>query len=522
MLLFAQNITRTKLLAMEPPEHNHPLVSNYLNQVLTEQLFTQSYPPLNTQDLSPEAARSRAQRRCQLIASYMEVVYRALATSQTGSHLASDRVQIDERATVETFCKRLVSREIYEHFEDVCEDVYDDVNETIIDKEGCVRYRIRAELAWQLRSSDPLKPFVAKGDPSCSEGALPECNYRPEAFGLQPVDCFRFSCIPHARTRASEEFARSVAGYWSRNPFFEGDPCEFGLVGAVDAKRSEKVHRELSRTSLSPDMKTNVWTRHAMGEGILTAFAWTSAQAYNQGFTVYNELTYPFASQLLLIDDNYVQLLRYQLNSLTSLWKADDAGLPYNMAWITPRIRLYEVEGEDSGKLWINPEAVSLIVSAMLHPTERDSEENLRPFLSDGPAPRDRIQYSPTQDPATFLIPNVKDCPDYEVEVGTTHLNTDIPMSTSERAAFEASQQTKKKVPLRLSTPTRPHPNDVFFFKMTKKSDLVNEIRRLVPSFGGQFGALPEPYRSALRRWQIQKRNRQARLRVQAPPRRWR
>ncbi len=60
---------------------------------------------------------------------------------------------------------------------------------------------------------------------------------------------------------------------------------------------------------------------------------------------MYNEITEPVPVQILLMGGNYVQLLCYQLNSLTALWKAEDAGIPHNMAWHSERIPLFADEG---------------------------------------------------------------------------------------------------------------------------------------------------------------------------------
>lgn len=46
------------------------------------------------------------------------------------------------------------------------------------------------------------------------------------------------------------------------------------------------------------------------------------------------------------MDGNYIQLLRFQLNSITSLWKAEDSMLPYNLAWYSPRVELCKLQSD--------------------------------------------------------------------------------------------------------------------------------------------------------------------------------
>ncbi|KAA3681076.1 uncharacterized protein DEA37_0000760 [Paragonimus westermani] len=532
MLEFTQQLTRTNLYSMDLEIRESSIVHQYLTYALTEGVSYLNQPLVNHTSSDLEAIAARSKKRYTLIAAFMEALYQACCQGDLAPHLTRQPHHLDERATVETFVKRSSPKELFVYRDDVAEDLYEDANETVFDtSENTVRYRIRAELAWQLRGSKPLKPFVALDDPQCLQDRVPRSNYRPEAFGLKPIDCYCFTCVPHTETLDYSEFARSVAGYWSHSPFWQGDPCEFGLLGAVDVARSEKMLKELARTSLPSATKTEIRMRHGLTEGLLTAFAWTSAQAYNQGkphnsthnlsssfvskgFTLYNELTYPLASQLLLIDDDHIQLMRYQLNSLTSFWKAEDSGLPFNVAWISPKVRLFQLDRSTGCTVFVNPEAVSLMISAMLYPTDDDSlSSSLRPYLSDKFAPRD---------PSTCLIPNSDEAALTTITSITGSKPAQPSMSKLEQAAFEASKRSEKEHPTRLFNPPRPHPNEVYFFKVTDKAVLLEEFETTMPDFGGQFGRLPETYDALAKKWKLEQRNRQPRRRVQAPPRRWR
>ncbi|GAA47635.1 hypothetical protein CSKR_101037 [Clonorchis sinensis] len=519
MLEFCQQLTRTNVMYPWEPDlaQEYPLAQEYMAHAISECLLQLNRLPINTVDTNPEAVLLRNRERGKMIAAYMEAFHQAWLRMFPQSHVARRPHQLDERGTVETFLKRKVSPEMFSKYDDIAEDIFDEVNETVFDtKEETVRYRIRSELAWQLRGIDPLRPFLAWDDPLCLENRVPVCNYRPEAFELKPVDCYEFSCLPHTETLDFSEFVRSVAGFWPRSPFWEGDPCEFGHVGVLDVARSEKLLRDLSKSQLPVAVIQEVRVRHALSEGILTAFAWTSAQAYNQGFTLYNELTYPLATQLLLVDNDHIQLLRYQLNSLTSLWKADDSGLPFNMAWLSPKVKLYELNPDIPTTVSVNPQAIALLASAMTYPVDENlSREYLRPYLKELCAPRDRAQ--PTGDPSTYLIPD--SCDESPEELSDSPLPI---MSKREKEALKISKQADRETPYRIFAHPRPHPNDVFFLKMTDKSELVQELKDEMPDFGGQFSRFPEPHSSRMREFKIERRSRQPRLRVQAPPRRWR
>ncbi|VDP65910.1 unnamed protein product [Echinostoma caproni] len=172
----------------------------------------------------------------------------------------------------------------------------------------------------------------------------------------------------------------------------------------------------------------------------------------------------------------------------------------------------------------VNPEAVSLLASGFLYPTDVDlPSEILRPHLARGIAPRDRATYPPDANSLTYLIPNSADSPDLDESSQTNELPPDWEhITTEERKALDEARQSSRKLPLRMYTPGRPHPNEVFFFKETDKRELLDELRSEVPSFGGSFGRLPEPYDSLSRKWFSDHRRRQPRPRVQQPPKRWR
>lgn len=523
MLDFVKFLTRTKVLAYQPKICQQPIMSAYCNQALIE-LATSNFLPLNSHDISAKAMQSRATRRCRQLSTLMEAIYRAFVHSEPDLHNTGLFTQIDERATIETFIKRLVDPDLFENNDDnIAEDIYEPVNETILDAENCIRFRIRSELAWQLRGPYPLKALVEMNNPVCFEKEALDCKYRPEAFGLSTVDCYNFSCLPYALVGSHTEFARSVAGYWTSTPFWTGDPCEFGLVGVLDACRAEKVYREIHSTNLDDQTKCHILTNHNVTEALITAFAWTSAQAYNQGFTLYNELTYPFCTQILIFDQTHVQLLQFQLNSLTSLWKPDDAQLPYNLAWISERIPLLEshiLNGYENVHQ-VTTEAMSLMSSTFFYPMDTTSNldsTSMRPYISSSSSTvEDRI-WCP-------LIPKSEE----HVLISSAMAGqSDEPLDGSgltepERIALDAVEaKDRKQYPLRLYTAGRPHPNDVFFFKITEKESLIEEIKETMPDFGGPFSQLPEPYNSLVNEYRIFKRNRQRRVKVEAPPRRWR
>ncbi|KAM3171561.1 hypothetical protein ACTXT7_016377, partial [Hymenolepis weldensis] len=341
---FSQYITRTNrhTLAELNTIYDKPLEVNdkFLQCRIGEYLKTSSLRP----DSTPK-------EREEFIGSLMECIYASLVEFNKDSYLRNRPTQLSVGAKVETFLKRSGFADLYndEKLKEDClaEGIWERPDEVILDAEKLLHFRICGKLAWSLRSDSPLFPFIARSDKACFEDRLPKDGrlYRPEVFGLDPIDHYDFSCVPFVNNARSPEYIRSVAGFWPSSPFLPqkmgDDPCQFGLVGVLDVTpSSEQLHLY---STMDGEISAQSMARDALSNAVLIAFAWTSAMAYNAGFTLYNELDHPFSVQLLLFDTSSVtwQLVAYQLNTLSGLWKADDAGDPYNLLWHSLRIPMF-------------------------------------------------------------------------------------------------------------------------------------------------------------------------------------
>uniref|UniRef100_A0A0X3P0C7 28S ribosomal protein S30 n=1 Tax=Schistocephalus solidus TaxID=70667 RepID=A0A0X3P0C7_SCHSO len=527
-LEFSQHITRTALhqTTLPPssqPEEKTTILSQRLSQFLRDELHLLNKPYINTVDMSVEARRQRSSATHEFLCSLMECIHGTLAQLYPNSHLITRNNQIDNGAKVETFFKRTGYADLLNaHTSDstLAEGLWEPVSEVLLDSDNLIRFRLRGQLNWQLRGQMPLQPFVSTDDPSCFQKYLPSALYRPESFGVEPVENYDFSCLPFTLNKILSEYLRTVAGYWSDTPFFKGDPCQFGLVGVVDTSRNEDLLDDLTTsTLLNAADRELIITRHGLSEGILTAFAWSSAIAYNQGFTLYNDLTYPIPVQLLLTDGHHFQLLRFQLNSLTALWKPEDAGLPFNMAWASQRLALYnqdEVVAND--KITINTSALALIINALLREPMKPNEEiNLRPYLA---MTADNASDSLSQ---RLIPPSLSEEEQLKMSAGAHGEHLDAHLTPAERKALLATEASaSKRTPLRIGNRPQPHPNDIFFLRPTEKTDLMEEFREQMPVFGGRSAALPEPHKQTLLKEKRRIREITPHRKVQRGPRRWR
>ncbi|VEL29553.1 unnamed protein product, partial [Protopolystoma xenopodis] len=117
--------------------------------------------------------------------------------------------------------------------------------------------------------------------------------------------------------------------------------------------------------------------------------------------------------------------------------------------------------GEPVGE--INKDAVSLILDALLRPLDvnRPSSE-LRPYLADGPAPRDLFYplasttYTTTTKERQSLIPDSSSL-DSSVELSKQEDGDSTVFTPAELDALKSFGRDKVN-PLRLYTPKMPHP----------------------------------------------------------------
>lgn len=160
----------------------------------------------------------------------------------------------------------------------------------------------------------------------------------------------------------------NIPGYWP------GSKNKFGLVSF------QKRDHTLMRTNSS--WKPEDFEEALHSQGILSSFAWTLAQACYQGFTTYNDLTYPINTQTVITNGKEWSFYQFQLN--TTLVHADhyENNPKTNHCWGTGELKLYE-DVDANGKLvGFNEEVLKHLVKIYINtPKERDF--NLTPYLGE-------------------------------------------------------------------------------------------------------------------------------------------
>lgn len=151
-LEFSQYITRTNLLPASKMLGCPELPSSVENVLLSRiHEFQRSH------HLKPKAT---SETRRHYLAEFMDCVYLALVEFCPDSHLRRADNQIDSGAKIETFFKRIGFADLFAENEDarISEGVWERTEETVLDAENMLRFRVLGQLAWQLRSKSPLPP----------------------------------------------------------------------------------------------------------------------------------------------------------------------------------------------------------------------------------------------------------------------------------------------------------------------------------------------------------------------------
>lgn len=210
-----------------------------------------------------------------------------------------------------------------------------------------------------VRINDPLPVMVSLDDPLCQVADLPNVSYHiPQVYEIKGTECNGLY----------------NAGFLTKTPFNDGNPVEFGqllinTISQVNGYRGDYSVKEVRDLTI--------------GCGLVSGFGWALTQAYSQGFSWMQDLTYPLSSQTIVFDGKNISFYVYQLNTI-ALWSKGEKGIPYNnICWALPEVPLFD-EITDDSVIGFNDDALkSLLKFLLLKPEQRAIE--MRPFLNESP-----------------------------------------------------------------------------------------------------------------------------------------
>lgn len=205
-----------------------------------------------------------------------------------------------------------------------------------------------------LRHKHPLNSFgydnLDSLDVNQDKVDIPEFRYDPITLGY----------------RTEQRHATTIPGFWP------GDQHEFGLISF-----QRRSHAQNRPTYCAVDDLQEAL--HA--QGIFSSYAWAFGQACYQGFSTFNDLTYPLTAQTVITDGKKWSFYAYQLN--TTLVHSDcvDVNPRYNQCWGTKELQLYD-HVDESGKVHgLNDEVLLYLISFYMNVPQVRENVDMQPYL---------------------------------------------------------------------------------------------------------------------------------------------
>lgn len=156
-----------------------------------------------------------------------------------------------------------------------------------------------------------------------------------------------------------------TTGYWP------GTQHEFGCISYLS-----RSHFALRNPAYGKDDDQEAL--HA--QAILGSYGWLLGQASFQGFTSFNDLTYPLTTQTIVTDGQLWSFYVYQLNTTQVHQDAIDSNPKANLCWATPELKLYDHVATDGTVVGFNDDVLRHLIQFYLNqPTQRSHE--MKPFL---------------------------------------------------------------------------------------------------------------------------------------------
>ncbi|XP_055549817.1 39S ribosomal protein S30, mitochondrial [Wyeomyia smithii] len=205
-----------------------------------------------------------------------------------------------------------------------------------------------------LRHKHPLEPLAYVNldnlDIKQDQIEIPQFKYDPLTLGYH----------------TEQRHATTIPGFWP------GELHEFGTISF-----QRRSHTLLRHTySVTDDLQEAIHS-----QAIFASFAWLLGQACYQGFSVFNDLTYPLTTQTIITNGKKWSFYAYQLN--TTLLHSDqvDINPRYNICWGTKELELFD-HVDDTGKIHgLNEDVLARLITFYINTPKIREGVNLKPYL---------------------------------------------------------------------------------------------------------------------------------------------
>jgi len=203
----------------------------------------------------------------------------------------------------------------------------------------------------QLRSGEPLPPFIDRDDPLVTQSKVPISPHDPRIWGY----------------KAETQHGTNVPGYWPDADHQHGLLCYLSRANSWNYQAVGKKSEENTKDQNS-------------AKALLSCFGWLLPQACHLGFSPMTEMTFPLATQATVTDGKTWSYYAYQLNTTDLTTNEPEEHTHNNVMWVGEDQELFD-RVENGKVVNFNPSSLApLLKMYMLEPQTR--EYSLTPYLS--------------------------------------------------------------------------------------------------------------------------------------------
>ncbi|XP_066993772.2 large ribosomal subunit protein mL65 [Anabrus simplex] len=200
-----------------------------------------------------------------------------------------------------------------------------------------------------IRSELPLLNVVDFEESYNADFKVPVFHYDPRVLGF----------------RMKHRHGTNIPGFWP------GDSHEFGFLSFHH--RGHLLDRLDSFGDIDQEEALHV-------QAILASYGWLFPQACYQGFSTYNDVTYPFVTQTVISNGQYWSFYVYQLNTtlLHSHYAAENPRR--NLCWGTGTMKLFE-SVENGQVVGFNDDVLKKLLAFYLNAPSIREGYHMKPYL---------------------------------------------------------------------------------------------------------------------------------------------
>ncbi|GAB1865499.1 28s ribosomal protein mitochondrial-like protein [Camponotus japonicus] len=178
------------------------------------------------------------------------------------------------------------------------------------------------------------------------------------------LDVPTFKLCPKVLTyKLDRRHLTNIPGFWP------GDKNEFGFLSYHDCTNLQGRPKEYDDTFEALTV-----------QAILASYSWLLSQACYQGFSTFNDITYPLITQTVITDGQWWSFCVYQLNTTLVHSEYISENPKRNICWITEPIKLFDkIENEKVHGL--NEEVLKTLIKFYTNMPEERIGIDLKPYL---------------------------------------------------------------------------------------------------------------------------------------------